>query len=111
MSTIDDAVALLNASVAAHMGETVTYDRNGDSVTLTAVWNSNRSEVDVKQSDLVLSGSTVNPLQGDTITRSTSEVYDVTLEYEDTDGVMVKADDLADASNTIWRIPVRKVQP
>jgi len=110
MSDIDDAVALMNTAVETHMGETVTYARAGDSVSLSAVWNSSRNEFDVEQADLVLSGAEVNPLQGDTITRSTGEVYDVTLEYVDAEGVSVKADDIADASNTLWRIPVRKVQ-
>jgi len=110
MSASDSYFDCLNTTIDDFFGETVVYARGAESVKVTAVWNSSRFEFDINQSVLILNSELIEPKTGDSITRATGEQYDVSLEYTDSDGVKVAIDDIADASNSLWRVQVKKVK-
>jgi hypothetical protein len=79
-------------------GETVTYARDGDSVTVTATPGAMRLDAEIPglavtlidridwfidAADLILSGATVTPEAGDRITRADGTVWRVSSEATD----------------------------
>lgn len=98
----------------AVFGESVTYTRDALSVALTAIRNSQgtdvldtqgvyaragRTEFLVKVADLVLGGAAAEPAHGDTITDAAGVVYDVGADWK-------LLEDTAE-----YRVPVREVDP
>ena len=94
-------------------GGPITYSRDGaDSASITAIHGSQgvdvvdesgaytkitREDFTLKKADLVVSGSTIVPKRGDTITDADANEYDVTDEAQD----LHETDE--------WIIPVHKV--
>lgn len=93
MALLDDALAAHVTTLNVAAGETVTYKRGSDSVSITAVVGQSQFDevsatgeirplsktVDflVKPSSLKLSGSAVLPQRGDQIEKSEGSIYDV----------------------------------
>ena len=121
MSLLDDALALHATRLQDAAGETVTYFRGTDSVSVTAVVGESVFEevagdgeirpqiktVDflLKPADLVLSGSVTDPQRGDRVQRSDGETFDVLP------GVNGSTWQWSDARKTFLRIhSVRRVE-
>ncbi len=93
MALLDDALAFHVKTLNSAAGETITFKRGDDTVSLTAVVGQSQFDelsttgevhalsktVDflVKPASLVLSGSAVLPQRGDLIQRSDGSQYDV----------------------------------
>lgn len=104
-------VSDLVAANHAEFGETVTYSRSGDSVSLAAVRQGSGEGLifRIRKTVLILGASEVEPTRGDRITDADSVVYDVAEEFGASEGVNLRVNEALDPATDEWVIPVRKV--